>query len=151
MAKRIPRRLVALSASAVATVYFAGLLSTRAAADAIVTSPTPTPTSTAVSSARSTSEYADGTYAGSGTSRFGSVSVSVTTSAGKITNVQITKVTTSYPVSRIASLPGQVVQSQSANVNTVSGATYSSQAFKQAVQSALFQAVAANNSTGVAA
>ncbi len=34
---------------------------------------------------------------------------------------------------------------QSANVNTVTGATYSSQAFKQAVQQALTQAAAANS------
>jgi uncharacterized protein with FMN-binding domain len=73
------------------------------------------------------------------------VSVSVTVSGGKITNVQISKVTTSFPVSRIASLPSQVVQNQTANVNVVSGATYSSQAFKQAVQQALAQALAASS------
>ena len=50
--------------------------------------------------------------------------------------------TTSYPVSRIASLPSAVVKAQSANVNVISGATYSSQAFKQAVQQALTQASA---------
>jgi uncharacterized protein with FMN-binding domain len=38
-----------------------------------------------------------------------------------------------------------VVQTQTANVNVVSGATYSSQAFKQAVQQALAQALAANS------
>jgi uncharacterized protein with FMN-binding domain len=75
--------------------------------------------------------------------------VSVTTAGGKITNVQIAKVTTKFPVSRIASLPSQVIASQSANVNVVTGATYSSQAFKQAVQQALTQALAANRtSTG---
>ena len=69
--------------------------------------------------------------------RFGNVSVSVTTSAGAISNVQITRVTTSFPVSRIAPLPAQVVQKQTASVNLVSGATYSSQAFRTAVQQAL--------------
>jgi uncharacterized protein with FMN-binding domain len=68
------------------------------------------------------------------------VTVSVTVSGDKITNVQITKVTTKFPVSRIASLPAQVIQQQTANVNVVTGATYSSQAFKQAVQQALAQA-----------
>jgi uncharacterized protein with FMN-binding domain len=158
MPQKMPRRLVALSASAVATIYAAGVLSTRAAADAeaaVVPTPGPSPTGTATNptstpavvvgaSAPATpttsTRYADGTYSGTGTSRFGNVSVSVTTSGGKITNVQITRVTTSYPVSRIASLPAQVVQKQTANVNAVTGATYSWQAFKQAVQQALAQA-----------
>ena len=95
----------------------------------------------------SATTYADGTYSGTGTSRFGNVTVSVTVSGGKITNVQITKVTTSFPESRIASLPAAVVASQSASVNVVSGATYSSTAFEQAVQQALSQAQAANTTT----
>jgi major membrane immunogen (membrane-anchored lipoprotein) len=37
------------------------------------------------------------------------------------------------------------MQNQTANVNVVTGATYSSQAFKQAVQQALAQALAANS------
>jgi uncharacterized protein with FMN-binding domain len=177
MPKTMPRRLVALSASAVATIYAAGLLSTRAAAQSeavtaavdtpvvptstaslaatattqptsvlavVGASATATPTTAATASpTASTSSYADGTYTGTGTSRFGNVTVSVTTSGGVISNVQITRVTTSYPVSRIASLPAQVVQNQTASVNVVSGATYSSQAFKQAVQQALSQALAA--------
>lgn len=180
MAKKISGRLVALSTSAVATIYLAGALSTRQAADAAagVQSPpiaptqatatpaaaassapavvvgasappatsapaTSTATATGTSIATATSAasgYADGTYAGTGTSRFGNVYVSVTVAGAQITNVQITRVTTSYPVSRIASLPAQVVQKQTASVNVVTGATYSSQAFKQAVQQALAQA-----------
>jgi uncharacterized protein with FMN-binding domain len=84
-----------------------------------------------------TSAYKDGTYTGQGTSRRGGVNVSVTVQGGVITNVQITSVSTEYPVSRIASLPSLVVKQQAANVNVISGATYSSQAFKQAVQQAL--------------
>ena len=56
------------------------------------------------------------------------------------TNVALTRVTTQYPASRIAALPGQVVARQSARVDRVSGATYSVQAFQQAVQQALAQA-----------
>jgi uncharacterized protein with FMN-binding domain len=67
----------------------------------------------------------------------------VSVAGGKISTVQITKVTTSYPVSRIASLPAQVTQNQTASINSITGATYSSQAFKQAVQQALTQAQAA--------
>jgi uncharacterized protein with FMN-binding domain len=198
MPKKMPGRLVALSASAVATIYLAGLLSTQTAAQnvaaasagadtAVVATPsstltangvnpaslpsvvvgasasatsassasgtpvaTSTPTGTApatTSAAASTSTYANGTYAATGTSRFGNVSVSVTISGGKIANVQIAKTTTSFPVARIASLPAQVLQTQTANVSAVTGATYSSQAFKQAVQQALAQALAANSTT----
>jgi uncharacterized protein with FMN-binding domain len=192
MSRRMPRRLVALSASAVTAIYAAGLLSTHTAAEnvsaaalatpvavtatatstlaapptvslatpatvslatpstvAVIATPTTSravsatttsvPTATATSTAAA---YRDGTYSGTGTSRFGNVTVSVTTAGGKIASVQITKVTTKYPASRIASLPAQVLQAQSASVNVVTGATYSTQAFKQAVQQALTQAVA---------
>jgi uncharacterized protein with FMN-binding domain len=200
MSKKMPKRLVALSATAIASIYLAGLMSTRGAADSVVaaanepvtvtgqaadtsstsapsvvvgasataaptttgatgatpastttTSATSTPLATASSTAtKSTSGYADGTYSGTGTSRFGNVTVSVTISGGTISNVQIGKVSTTFPVSQIASLPAKVVSAQSANVNAVSGATYSSQAFKQAVQQALAQAVAANSTTATA-
>ena len=163
MASKMPRRLVALSSSAIATIYFAGLLSTRAAADGLSTpatdpatatatpaaSATATPTTlvvgaTATPTSTTTSGYRDGTYTGSGSGRFGSVSVSVTVAGGSITNVSISNVSTTFPVSQIASLPQQVIQKQSANVNVISGATASSQAFKQAVQQALAQASAAS-------
>jgi uncharacterized protein with FMN-binding domain len=166
MPHKLPRRLVALSSSAIAAVYFAGLVNTRGAAitlaepvedttptstaastlapssptaTAIVVGATAAPTSTAPASA---SAFRAGTYTGTGTSRFGNVSVSVAISNGQISNVSITKVTTSFPVSRIASLPGAVVKNQTASVNVISGATYSSNAFKQAVQQALAQAQA---------
>jgi uncharacterized protein with FMN-binding domain len=66
--------------------------------------------------------------------------VAVTIQGGRIANVALTQVTTQYPASRIAALPGQVVARQSAQVDRVSGATYSTQAFQQAVQQALGKA-----------
>jgi uncharacterized protein with FMN-binding domain len=45
-----------------------------------------------------------------------------------------------YPLRDIAGLPGQVVQRQSAQVDIVSRATYSSQAFRGAVSQALSKA-----------
>jgi uncharacterized protein with FMN-binding domain len=167
MAKKLRGRLLALSASAVATIYLAGLVSTQPAAAAVAASASPagntstnasTPVSTSPvvvggsmtsTTGAPTATYADGTYSGTGTSRFGNVSVSVTVSGGRLTNVQITNVTTSFPESRIASLPAAVVVSQSANVNVVSGATYSSSAFKQALQQALTQAQAASTTTTI--
>lgn len=186
MAKKMSGRLVALSASAVATIYIAGLLSTQAAAEGVsataattVATPAPTATSlpatatstpvptvvvgasatsTATSATTATpsataavsSTYANGTYSATGSSALGNVTVSVTIASDRITNVQITKVTTKFPVSRIASLPALIIQNQSASVNAVSGATYSSQAFKQAVQLALQQAQIANSTTAAA-
>ncbi len=165
MARTRSRRMVALSSAAIAAVYFAGLAATREAAAGLAggaatsaplsrAAPQPSATPTVVppiqasrtassGAATSSSRYADGTYSGTGTSRFGSISVSVTIQSGRITNVAITRATTSFPVSRIASLPGQVVARQSAQVDRVTGATYSSQAFRQAVQQALSQAVRA--------
>jgi len=84
--------------------------------------------------------YRDGTYTGSGTSRRGGFEVAVTIQGGRITDVQFTRVTTQYPVSRVAGLPAQVIARQSAQVDRISGATYSVQAFQQAVENALFLA-----------
>ncbi len=167
MAKKMPRRLVALSSSAVAAIYLAGFVYTRGAdaglasvatsvPTAVSASPsatasngqpsvvvsasapaTSTPTST---STTTTSAYRDGTYTGAGTSRRGNVDVSVTIQSGRIANVTISSVTTQYPVSRIASLPSQVVSRQSSQVDNISGATYSAQAFSLAVQAALSKA-----------
>lgn len=180
MAKRMPRGLVALSASAVATIYVAGYLTTQAAdarlaatdnqPQAVVSAPAaavPTPFvleqrpvggpasasgpassgPSATSATSATAAYRDGVYQGSGTSRRGWVSVAVTVQAGRISNVAFTQVTTQYPVSRIAGLPAQVVSRQSAQVDRVSGATYSAQAFQQAVQQALAQAQAGGAAT----
>ena len=146
MAKRMPRQLVALSASAIAAIYLTGLAVTRTADTALAAS-TPVATATVApgasgSSAPSVTAYRDGTYSGTGTSRRGNVTVAVTVSGNRITNVAITNVTTQYPVSRISSLPAQVIATQSSQVNSVSGATYSAQAFRLAVQAALQQASA---------
>src|SRR5438105_5026507 len=104
MAKKMSRGLVALGSSAIAAVYLAGLITTRgvaagttesAATTAAVTSPSttsangvsvvlPTQFSTTASS---TTTYADGTYQGTGTSRFGDISVAVTIQGGKIADV----------------------------------------------------------------
>jgi uncharacterized protein with FMN-binding domain len=151
MARKMPRGLVALSSSAIAAIYFAGFVATRSAdagmptqtaADSSGTSAQTTPTTTTTSTAPSVSPYRDGTYTATGTSRRGNVTVSLTISGGKISNVSITSLTTEYPVARIAGLPAQVVSRQSAQVDNVSGATYSAQAFRLAVQAALAKASA---------
>jgi len=97
-----------------------------------------------------TTNYRDGTYSGSGTSRRGGFEVAVTIQGGRITDVQFTRVTTQYPVSRVAGLPAQVIARQSAQVDRISGATYSVQAFQQAVENALFLAQQSAPAVGAA-
>src|SRR5215470_11999483 len=121
MARKMPRRLVALSSSAIAAIYFAGFVATRSADAGIPVGSTDGSTNTVESTATpaatttsvpNVSPYRDGTYSGTGTSRRGNVTVSLTVASGKISNVSITSVTTEYPVARIAALPGQVVSRQ---------------------------------------
>jgi len=95
----------------------------------------PTATSSPVSTG-----YRDGTYTGQGTSRRGDVQVALTVKGGRIADVVITDASTQYPISWIADLPSEVVASQSARVDLISGATYSSLAFEGAVQDALTRA-----------
>jgi uncharacterized protein with FMN-binding domain len=108
--------------------------------------PTPRPARAAAASATATAvpatiAFKDGTYTGQGSSRRGNVWVSVIVANGRIGSVTITRSTLQYPVRDIAGLPAQVVQRQSAQVDIVSGATYSSQAFRTATAQALAQAV----------
>jgi len=109
-------------------------------------SPTVAPTATpaaapALAQSRpSTGAFMDGTYVGAGTSRHGGIEATVVVSGGKIRSAVISQCLTRYPCSRIAPLPGQVVDRQSANVDLISGATDSSRAFIQAVTNALARA-----------
>jgi uncharacterized protein with FMN-binding domain len=100
--------------------------------------PTAPPAQTAPQQAQS--GLKDGTFTGQGSSRRGDVWVNVEVQAGHIANVTITRSTLQYPLRDIAGLPSQVIQRQSAQVDIVSRATYSSQAFKQAVSQALSKA-----------
>ena len=127
----------------------------RAIATAPAVPPTPTvtitpPTAThaaiattvaaAPAGAVQTGKYKDGSYTGAGTSRRGDIEVAVTVQGGKITSAEITTCGTVYSCARIAALPGQVITRQSAMVDRVSGATYSTQAYQLAVADALAQA-----------
>jgi uncharacterized protein with FMN-binding domain len=104
-------------------------------ATAIAPTPVP-PTATPVASSR----YKDGTYSGYGSGRHGSIQVAVVIKSGKIASTSVTRCGTRYPCSAIADLPGEVISAQSTNVDTVSGATDSSDSFLEAVDQALQQA-----------
>jgi len=85
-------------------------------------------------------EYKDGTYLGWGYCRHGDIQASVAIENGRIASATIARCLTRYSCSWIEHLPGQVVARQSADVDYVSGATESSDAFYQAVADALSKA-----------
>jgi uncharacterized protein with FMN-binding domain len=85
-------------------------------------------------------KYKEGTFTGTGSNRRGSIQVAVKIKNDKITDVTIRDYGMHYSESDIDGLPDEVVQKQSASVNNVSGATYSTQAFQDAIQDALTQA-----------
>ncbi|MDQ6595738.1 FMN-binding protein [Bacillus salipaludis] len=84
--------------------------------------------------------YKDGTFTGTGMNRRGFIDVALTIKNDKIATVEISHFAMHYSESDIVGLPDEVVQKQSAQVNNVSGATYSTQAFEDAVMDALSQA-----------
>lgn len=94
-----------------------------------------------VSTVQDASAYADGTYYGTGTGFSGALTVEVVISGGKISSIQI--MDTSDGDSYIQSASGlisNIIATQSTNVDTVSGATYSSVGIIEAVRNALSQA-----------
>lgn len=101
------------------------------------TAPTPTPSSSGV----------NGTFTGADVpNRFGDVQVRIVVSGGHITEVQALQLPSdrarSAYISQVSGpiLRSEVIQAQSARINIVSGATYTSESYAQSVQSALQQA-----------
>jgi len=99
------------------------------------------------SSSSTTGKYKDGTYTGSVADAFyGNVQVSVTISGGKITDVKFLQYPNTHQTSVIINqqampyLQQEAIQAQSSNVQVISGATFTSQAFQQSLQAALAQA-----------
>lgn len=84
--------------------------------------------------------YKDGTYTGWGTSRHGDIQATVVISGGRIASAVISECWTRYPCSWIVRLPPQVAERQSPEVDYVSGATQSTNAFYYAVVQALAKA-----------
>ena len=109
---------------------------------------TPTPVATATAtptaSAATGSSLKNGTYKGATSyTRFGNVQVSITVSGGKITavnNLQLPQ--DDQRSAQISSYAGAQLQSQalaaqSANIDGVSGATYTSQGYAESLQAAI--------------
>ncbi len=133
----------------VAVVPNTSSTSRSSSSSATAPSSTATPGATATSGATSTpgSLYKDGSYTGSvADAQWGVVQVKAIIQNGKITDVQFLQ----YPNDRSRSiyinsvadpqLTSEAIQAQSANVDIVTGATDSSDAFMQSLSDALSQA-----------
>ncbi len=109
--------------------------------------PAPAPTPAPPPAPKPTGQYVDGQYTGSvADAYYGNIQVQVTISGGKITDVAFLQYPSDRSYSRYVNgqampyLKAEAIQSQNANVDIVSGATDSSQAFQQSLASALAQA-----------
>ena len=104
---------------------------------------------TEIAAVQDASAYKDGTYYGTGKGFAGTMKVKVDIAGGKIASISIvsTKDGDSY-VKSASSLLDTIVEKQSTNVDTVSGATFSSRGIIAAVRSALSQAAVSKNTAG---
>ena len=102
-----------------------------------------------IAAVQDASAYKDGTYYGTGKGFAGTMKVKVDIAGGKIASISIvsTKDGDSY-VKSASSLLDTIVEKQSTNVDTVSGATFSSRGIIAAVRSALSQAAVSENTAG---
>lgn len=102
-----------------------------------------------IAAVQDASAYKDGTYYGTGKGFAGTMKVKVDISGGKIASISIvsTKDGDSY-VKSASSLLDTIVEKQSTNVDTVSGATFSSRGIIAAVRSALSQVAVSDNTVG---
>jgi uncharacterized protein with FMN-binding domain len=144
--KRAPIVLAATAAGLGATLGFSA--HSQAPTAVAVTTAAPS-TSTATSSSTSSSSSSSATKSATGdaiSTRYGPVQLKVTVSGGKITKVEAVQLPSSDPKSAEISnsaepqLQQSALTKQSANVDAVSGATYTSDGYKTALQSALDKA-----------
>jgi uncharacterized protein with FMN-binding domain len=110
-------------------------------------SPTDSPSASPSPSPSPSPTRANSTFTGSDfPNRFGDVQVKVIVSNGRITDVRPIQMpqdrAESAYISQVAGpmLHDEVIQAQSAQIDTISGATYTSQSYAKSVESALQQA-----------
>lgn len=96
-------------------------------------SPTPTSTPTPTTGVR------DGSYTGTAVNtRYGIVQVTAVISGGKLVDIQNTNVNaTGGRLQAVPTLKQEALQAQSANIQIVSNATYTSEGYMQSLQAAL--------------
>ena len=130
--------------SATSGTSLAGTTDTTAVSQATATPAASSSSGTSSSGSSSSAAASAGTFTGSVVdTRYGPVQVQVTVSGGTITAVEALQYPSTDPHSSrinataIPALVQEALQAQSAQVNSVSGATYTSEAFMQSLQSAL--------------
>ena len=106
------------------------------------------PSATAGGTAGGTQTGAASTVSGTATGPseqfgYGALSVTVTVQGGRITKVAVPSLQTAEPMSQqicqqaIPMLTSEIMSAQSLNINAISGATYTSEAYAQSLQAAL--------------
>ena len=143
-------RRMALAASAMSTVALAGYFHQVDAAAATSTAAGPQAFTAAAAAPATTSAMADGTYTGAtDTNKWGPMQVQITVSSGNISQVTVVqspnedRKSVSINQGAVPVLTSQTLTVQSAKVNTVSGATYTSDSYAVSLQSAIDKATAA--------
>lgn len=88
--------------------------------------------------------YQDGVYTGGGEGFGGTIEAEVKVENGRVASVEVTKAEgeDSAYLETAMSITDQIIEEQGADVDTVSGATFSSGGIRDAVKAALEQAVA---------
>lgn len=136
---KMDKKWIALCTTAIGVMYCAGYITTETQA-ALSQPQQQIQTNTHTVKSQIKSQYKSGTFEGSGSNRRGSLGVKVTITNDKITDVEISHFAMHYSEKDVVGLPEEVIQKQSAQVQNVSGATYSTQAFQDAIENALTQA-----------
>ena len=115
--------------------------------DSPAASPTPTPTKTPKPSKAPTGTLKDGTYDGDAIKfKYGTAQVEIVVSGGVITEVKALKLPTAGGYTKRVTtffqtdIPARVVADQGCKISNISGATYTSRAYSQSLQSAINQA-----------
>ena len=85
------------------------------------------------------SKYKDGTHAGEGEGMHGPIKGSVEVEDGKIASVEVTEheENLEYAKPALDQLPDAIVKKNSADLDTITGATFTSDGIKEAVKDAL--------------
>lgn len=144
------RRIVLASAATVSGMVL--LLSLKPHSTPTAALAVPAPSSSPSTSSAAGSSGGSGGSASTGTktvtgstiqTRWGPVQVKITLKSGKLTDVTAVQYPTDNPRDQeinsyaLPRLRSEALQAQSANIDTVSGATYTSDGYRQSLQSAL--------------
>ncbi|WP_329599089.1 FMN-binding protein [Streptomyces pseudovenezuelae] len=138
------RRIVLASAATVSGMVMLLSLKPHASPAAALAVPAPTGSSSASSGTGGTTTTGTRTVTGDTVqTRWGPVQVRITVKSGRLTDVTAVTYPTDNPRDQeinsyaIPRLRSEALQAQSADIDTVSGATYTSDGYRQSLQSAL--------------